>query len=237
MGKVHGKNARVLVDQFDLSKYFDAADVEATAELSDATAFQDGAEKNVVGLLGGKLSLGGFFDGVADAADEELEAALGASAGAVVTAAPEDLALGKRCSLALLREASYKVTTIVRDAVKIGAELQSDDEGIRGGVALEAAKTARSGSFLGASVDNTAATTKGAIGHLHIIEETTALSATTWKIQHSVDDVVWVDLITFTAFVDVAGERKKATGTVNRFTRALGTMTGSAKFAMALARL
>jgi hypothetical protein len=59
------------------------------------------------------------------------------------------------------------------------------------------------------------------------------------KVQHSVDDGVWVDLITFASVAAVGAQRAAVanTVTVNRYTRELHTISaGSATFSMAFGR-
>lgn len=77
----------------------------------------------------------------------------------------------------------------------------------------------------GASVNNGAASTNGLTAFLHV----TATAAGNWalKIQHSADDAIWVDLITFTADGSaVTAEVGQAAGTVNQYLRFQATRTG-----------
>ena len=79
----------------------------------------------------------------------------------------------------------------------------------------------------GTSVDNAAATTLGALAHLHV----TASDCGTWafKVQDSANDSDWADLITFTEVGEaVAGERADvaaAADTPDRYTRFQATRT------------
>ncbi len=82
------------------------------------------------------------------------------------------------------------------------------------------------------------ATTNGGVAVIH----TTAFSGLTGnvvKIQHSTDNAVWADLVTFTNQTAIAAERKfLARGTtINRYVRAVTdvTGTGSTTFLVALA--
>ncbi len=89
-----------------------------------------------------------------------------------------------------------------------------------------------------ASLDNTDSSANGGIGNLHV----TAVTGTwTIKIQHSINDTDWVDLITFTAVAAAGGaisESKQVTGTVNRYLRVTSTedVAGSITFAVTFAR-
>jgi hypothetical protein len=88
-------------------------------------------------------------------------------------------------------------------------------------------------------VDNAAASTNGGAGYFHNFQ----LSAGTVsvKLQHSTNNSTWSDLVTFTN-VTVAdtrvSERIAVAGTINRYTRAVYTITGgTASFHTGLARL
>jgi hypothetical protein len=63
----------------------------------------------------------------------------------------------------------------------------------------------------------------------------------TWKVQHSVDNSVWIDLMTFTLANDATSERETVSGTVNRYLRAIRTVGGSGgptfECALSVARL
>lgn len=240
MAKAAGKNTRILLAQHDLSTYFDSADEEPTVMLLDVTAFQASGANYIPGLTGGKATLGGFFDGAADAVDEELAAIFAAANGSPVTIGPEDFTVGNRVKLLLARLAGYKIPAAVKDAVKVSAEVQSDDRGIRGGVALHAV-AGESASGDSASVDNSASSANGGIAHLHV-PANTRNGSTTVKVQHSVDNAAWVDLVTFASVgaTTKTSERVVVSGTVNRYlreTRTVGGSSGSITPVVAFARL
>lgn len=91
-------------------------------------------------------------------------------------------------------------------------------------------KTVKSTAWTGTAVDNGASSANGA-GATLSVDETLALGGyTNWivKVQHSVNNSTWADLITFTALTaGQTAERKTVTGTVNRYTRVVGSLTGS----------
>jgi len=92
-----------------------------------------------------------------------------------------------------------------------------------------------------ASVNNLAATTNGAVAHLHVTSKSGTSPTINWKVQHSADNSLWVDLMTFTQATDLTSERIAVTGTVNQYLRAtrLGGGSNSPSFecALAIARL
>jgi hypothetical protein len=70
------------------------------------------------------------------------------------------------------------------------------------------------------SVDEGAATSRGAVGHLHAISITG--TSATFKIQHSTDNITFVDLISFTAVTAATSQRVEVAAgtTINRYVRA-----------------
>lgn len=226
MAAVAAKSARVLSDEFDLSTYFNSADVTREAAVPETTAFQASARSYLMGLVGGTASLAGFFDSVAGGEDVVLNAALGAASGQVVTVAPEGLAVGKRLDVLSSRLTRYQKSAPVDGVVGVSADIQADG-GIDGGVALHDV-TAETATANGTSVDNAASTANGGVGHLHVTANTRNGTLDV-KIQHSTDNAVWADLITFAqiAASTVGKERKSVTGTVNRYTREVHTIAGT----------
>jgi hypothetical protein len=235
MAFIHGKDAQVMVNGRKLSDYLHTAGVMQTGEVADTTVFGKAAKTFIAGLKDGSLSAEGLFDGAAGAADAVFQAALGAAAVSLWTIYPGgDSALGNVGYSTRSRQTAHSVDAVVSDVVAVSAEAQTDDE-IERCIAAHSlgAETAGANS---ASQDNAAATSAGAAAYLHV----TAITGTNIivKVQDSVDDVVWTDLITFTS-ATAAGtsERVAVTGTVKRYARTSwsGTFT-SATFAVALNR-
>jgi hypothetical protein len=67
---VHGKGTGVLLDEFDLSTYFNSADMSRTTDTAETTAFGSTSKSYIVGLSDGTLSLSGMFSQDADGSDE-----------------------------------------------------------------------------------------------------------------------------------------------------------------------
>jgi hypothetical protein len=233
MAFTHGKGAAVLVDEFDLSAFLNTFDGSATADTAEVTTFGNSSKAYVAGTKDATISLGGFFDGAANAVDEVLQAALGGSA--IITLAPAGVAtIGNRCSLADCITTSYSVAASVGDAVTVSAEGQVTG-GLLPGVVL-ASLIARTATGQTAAVDNGASTAGGAKAFLHV----TAFTGTdvTIKVQESPDNSTWADMITFTQATGVTSESGTASGTIDQYLRVdiSGTFT-SVTFAVALARL
>jgi len=239
MSPLHGRNTQILVDQYDLSQHLNQSDSDSQISMGETTGYRAPgfARTYLPGLRNGTLNLGGFWDAAAGATDAVVDAALGSAAGQVVTRGFDGLALGAIVQMALSRLTSYRRTSPLDGVVGITVAIQADG-GVDRGISLHnlAAETTTGN---GANVDNTASTPNGAVAHLHISAVSGSTPSATIKVQHSVDNSVWVDLITFTAATAVGSQRGSATGTVNRHLRAQWTISGttpSFTFAVTAAR-
>lgn len=224
MAFVHGKNTAVLFKQCDLTGYFNSYDLGQTADTAETTTFGNSAKTYITGQRDGTISLGGLFDGSADAVDEELAATLAATTTPVITIGINGTTLGNAAKLALAHTTSYQVTGSVGDAVQVSGEWQCTG-GIGNGVFLHA-KTAVTGTENGTSVDNGAATTNGWVANLHALSVN--LTGATVKIQHSSDDNTFTDLGAFAEVTADTAEQISGTGTVNQYVRyAVTSFTGT----------
>lgn len=227
-----GPNTRILHGAVDLSTYFREASVPMEVDVEDATTCGKSAKVYKPTLIDGTATLAGLWDGAVAAVDERLAAVLGAAA-APLTIAWEGLTVGKRVSMLDALETSYEVTGAVGGLVEVSAEFQAD-EGARQGISLHALASEAS-TANGTAVDNAASSARGGAAHLHVSAVTGSVTA---KVQHSADNAIWVDLVTFTAAGAAGSQRVEVTGTVNRYVRAIWTITtGPATFAVAFARL
>lgn len=236
MAFVHGTNGRILGDDLVLSGYLRSFEVGKEREMADVTVLTDTGHRFIPGLDNGTLSFEGLFDSTyaAGSIDDEMFTD-NAGTVAVVTAAPNGFAVGNRVESLEVRQTNYAISSPVGDAVSLSASWTSEGA-VDTGVSLRDLASA-SATANGTAVDNTAATTNGAVGALHVTANTRN-GTTTVKLQHSVDNSVWVDLATFTVvgIGATTAERVSATGTVNRYMRAVWTLagaTGSITFAVA----
>lgn len=238
MAARHGKYTGVFYDAADLSPYFKEAGVSRKADVAETSAFGSSAKTYVVGLVEGGMSASGMFEGAEDAVDDRMNSVLGVETPSIATFCPDGVVIGRACHSAQVRAASYEVSSPVNDVVAVSTEMQADGAVLRG--VLLGARTAASSTADGASSDNGAASTDGGAGFLHVTANTRD-GASTIKVQHSVDNSVFVDLITFTSVPasTTASERIATTGTVNRYVRARhtpGGSTGSITYTLAFAR-
>lgn len=238
MAFVHGKNTAVLYNGANLSSYFNEATASQDVEVAETTAFGNDAKTYITGLEDGTLSAAGMFDGVAGGVDATLSAAIGSEAADVITVGPEGATAGKATYSAEVRETSYEISSPVGDVVAANLEVQATG-GIDRGVFLAAISTL-SASATPSAINNGASTANGGVGYLHVTSNSRD-GASTFKVQHSADNVTFVDLITFSSVSASAtgGQRVAATGSVDQYVRAEavpGGSSGSVTYTMAFAR-
>lgn len=216
MAQVHGVNTQVFFKQFNLTSHFRDFTVERGSDVADSSAFGDSSKEYFAGLRDGTISLGGLFDGAADAVDEEIAAVLAAATAPILSIVPGGTGtIGNRGMSAQAHATSYGVNGSIGDMVSVSAEFQATG-GIDNGVVLHG-NTAETGTVNGTSVDNGAASTNGYAAYLHVIAAN--VTTVTIKVQHSTDNAIWADLATFTAVTGLTSERLTGTGTVNRYVR------------------
>jgi hypothetical protein len=232
MSFTRGAAAKIMHGAFDLSSYFRDFDHGTEVDVEDSTTFGKSAKCYTVTLTDATLSLEGLWDGTAAAVDGVLAPVLGVGA-KPLTLGLDGLAHGKVVKLMDGIAAKYAVKGSVGGLVEVTAEFQANEGSASGFSLLDLGSQAATAN--GTSLDNGAGTTNGGAANLHVTSGTGTLTA---KVQHSTDNSVWVDLITFTAATGATSEHKRVTGTVNRYVRATWTIaTGPFTFTLGFARL
>jgi hypothetical protein len=233
----HGKDATVLANGYNVSEYLNSVSLAGEADVAEVSTLGTNDKKYIPGLRDATISLEGFFAGGVGDIDEILENQLGSTTTWTVVFTPDSegaLAYGVRAV-----DTSYEVGAEIGGAVAISAEGQVTDG--REACRVLHPLTMEDTTGTGGSVDNGAQSTGGLAAYMHV----TAVDGTTptldVKVQHSVDDTAWVDLVSF-AQVTTANsyERVAVTGTVNRYLRVSYTITGTTPeftFHVATARL
>ena len=226
MSFVHGSVARVYVNGFDLSAFLKNVSSAAEITAHDSTTLTATAKTYVPGLEDATLSAEGLFSGAVGATDAVLFAALRGRSPVVWNWLPSGDVDGGFGYGLLALETSYEIETPVDDLVSVSAEAQSNVGRER--VQIIHPLTARAATGEGTSRDNAALTSAGGVGYLQVTAASGTTPSMTAVIQHSVDAGAWVDLITFTAVTTSNNAQRIAvTGTVNRHTRAIWTITGT----------
>ncbi len=240
----HGKNTVVVFDKFDLTTYFNSVTTSAMAEAVETTTFGSANKTYAVGMKDGTVSLEGLWAGDVLGVDETLTAAIASTTKKIITVGSEGAAIGRRAQLINTDETSYEISSAVADMVSISAEAQASGTvgGLDGGVLL-AVQQSVTATVNNTSVDNSASSANGGVGHLHVTANTRN-GAATIKIQHSANNSTWADLTVFTATTSstTTSERiEVAAGTtVNRYLRtivsAFAGSSGSATITVGFAR-
>jgi hypothetical protein len=131
-------------------------------------------------------------------------------------------------------ETSNAVTTDIGDAAKVSLAVQSS-HGSEELASLHPMQ-AETGVQNFTGVDNGASSALGAVGYLQVPVSGTSVTV---KIQHSTDNITYVDLITFAAATTNHNfQRIKVAGTVNRYLRAIisAQTAGPSTFAVGVGR-
>lgn len=221
----HGKRTVVLLNGTDMSPYLNEATTTQEIETAETTTFADSDKTYITGLADGTISTSGLFDGTANASDDVLSGAIGQEDN-TFTVLPEGATAGARSIIANGQLTSYEVSSPVGDVVAISAEVQADG-GLFSGRALNPLTNTGTSASL-TSIDDGAATAGGGLFNLHVTANTRD-GASTIKVQHSANNSVWADLVTFTAVSasTTSGESITSTGTVNQYLRATHSLAGS----------
>lgn len=222
----HGKATAVLLNGTNMSPFLNEATTTTEIETSEVTTFGDQDKAYIVGLADGTISTSGLFDSTAGASNDVLTGLI-ATEDNTFTVLPSGVTAGNPAVIANGQMTSYEVSSPVGDVISISAEVQADG-GLLHGVALTGLVSTGSASATTTGINNGAATTSGALFNLHLTANDRNGSAT-MKVQHSADDVTYVDLVTFSSISAsvTAGESITSTGTVNQYLRTLSTLAGS----------
>jgi len=246
----HRQGSKVYLDEFDLSAYLNSSDVTHTQDTAETTAYGASARAYIASLASGTLSFAGLIDATntAGTSDKEFEAILGSATHPVLTVEIESGTIGNRSVIARANETSYTMASPVADVNSLTADFQCSadptndvDFGVASAVQLTTGASIAFGSLGNlASVDNAASSANGGAAVLHV--PTNSVDGnTTIKVQHSTDDAVWADLVTFAAVgaSTITSELSAVTGTVNRYLRVTASTAGTSgaiTFAVSFAR-
>lgn len=224
-----GTNAKVYVNGRDLSTYLRSADTSGSRDMLDSTTLGLNDRAFVGGLRTSTFNGEGFFDGTLDAIDQILATALDTADATILTYLPYGDALGNRGMGIDGDESQYDINSPVDGLVVTTFAVQSSVGSEPVVVLHPLAQRTATGN--GTSVDQTAASTAGGAGYLQVTahDRTTSDETLAVKVQHSADNVTFVDLITFTTVASATpqGQRVSVTGTVNRYVRAQYTLAGT----------
>lgn len=231
----HGKQTKILVDQYDYSSYLNNTDMSWEVDVPETTTFGDGDRTYIAGLRNSTMSFAGFWDSVIDG--EITASNMGAATANLVSYAPEGLSTGSVVYSVQSRNTSFSVGSPVDGVSSISLDVQGTDK-LRAGISLHNL-TAETATTNATAVDNGSSSANGGVGYLHVTANTFATS-----LDISIYDA---STTTFTSLIDftqltteaTASERKTVAGTILNNVRAEWTAvgTGACTFVVGFQRL
>jgi hypothetical protein len=124
----HGKKARLWIDQYELTSYFNEFQMMAKAGIAETTVFGLGAKTFIGGILEGQITGKGFFGAaLTDVEDSELSAALGRNTNMAVMFSPNGAtAAGTRVIVSSAAETDLQISAPVAGVVSTNFSAQAD---------------------------------------------------------------------------------------------------------------
>lgn len=248
MAVPHGSTAAFLLDGYSLSGFAKSAQINPTVDMHDNTAFGMSAHSRVPGLKHGTLTAEMFFDDTATTGSWDapiskyIAGTPGIPAPAVISLAPQGLALGARVAMMYANINKVDPKSVVDDLVMISLGAEAEEDGVDFGVSLHALAAETSLPFTGTAVDNAASSANGGVGVVHVTAIAGAAKNAVYLIEHSSDNSTWITLISFAAITaaNTVKRTEVAAGTtVRRYLRTSisdGGTTSSVTGAVAFAR-
>jgi len=225
---VLGNVSRVLVNSKAVSSTIAGYTIAHQRMASEVTTLPDGGARFVPGLMSGSLVLRGPQDSTGQALDAQIRAAIGVDNVFLATICPYGTDLGSFACSVLGDVSEHTVDAAVADAVGYSMTATADESVDMGFLAH--GLTAETADGNGTAVDRGvgSATTGGGVGFLHVTAFS-GLTSAALKVQHSTDNSVWADLITFTSVTAIGAERKFLVPgtTINRYVRVVTDVTGT----------
>lgn len=225
---VHGRGGKVIVEDVDLSGFFNNVDLSFDVDAPETTVFGNAGDRTYIagGLRGGTTSLSGFWDGAADGVDEEVSAALGDTTAKVVSVSEEGFNIGDIEYLPESVYTNYSISQPVDGVISLTADLQASGPFTRG-FSLHNL-TAEIASSTGASVDLGSSGAFGGVGHIHV----TSSSGTTETLDVTVEHATssggsYSTFLTFTQSTGRTAERVVGSAGVNQFVKFVATLAGT----------
>ena len=231
MSFYHGKLSRVYLNGYNLSSFFDSADMPMNSDTVETTCFNMDDKEYVMGNKTATISAEGFFDGSTQASEEALLAAFYSTNN--WSYYPYGDSSGNYGYAMSAQNNTYGIKGSVTGAVRVSAAGQSQVGKERvislKGLAESTLSTSAS------NIDNSAATTNGASAYLHITAN--ASSDFYPYVEHSASGTTWDTLVDFTTGTGGrTSERVTVTGTVKQYVRATWTTTEAATFQIGFCR-
>jgi hypothetical protein len=227
MAFLHGSNAKVLVGGYDITGYLTDFSPTLNGEAVDVTTLSATWHDVIAGLKSFSATGNGFYDPTQDTIIL-----------ATVNAVKQWMYYPQGDTLGRFGYGMQSVQTSYAPTSPIGGAsaftVSATGKGAADRIVSLHALSAATADTDGASVDNSASSANGGGGYLQVTAFS-GFSGAVIKIQHSTDDAVWADLITFTTVASgPTTEVMTVTGTVNRYLRYQIDITGSGSITFAV---
>ena len=196
--------------------------VAINADTAETSTFGNDSKTYIPGLKDATLALDGFYDGDADAVDEEFNIILGGS-GNLFSVYEEGDAVGNFGKAMKAIETAYALTSTKDDAVRITMAGQSDGTAAERVQSMHALGAEADSDWEGTVMDNGESSSDGGSAYLHVTAATGTIEV---KLEHSSDNFAAdvSDLATFTAVTGATAERITFSGTVKQYVRGYATI-------------
>lgn len=226
MAFLPGYGAKVFANEVAVSSTIRSWNATHSRGLGEVTTIQQTGVKFVPGLKSGSISLAGPQDSTGQSLHAEILSSVGVDNGLTVTLLPDGDAVGKPALFAVTDPTDWAIDASATEAVGFTMNATAD-ESVEMGYVLHAlgAETADGN---GTAVDRAVSSTLGAAAVLHVTAFT-GLTNAIIKVQHSPDNSVWSDLVTFTTVTAIGSQRVTVAAgtTINRYLRVNTDVTGT----------
>lgn len=222
MSFLHGTNAKVYMNNFDVTSYLTSFAITLNGEAVDTTTFGATWHDVIGGIKAVTYTANGFISEGSGSQEEVMNALINAVKQTMYF--PQGDTLGNSGYGVQGIQTSYAPTSPIGGASTFTLNSTGKTYGDR--IISLHALAAVTADTDGASVDNAASSANGGGGYLQV-SAFSGFSGAVIKVQHSTDNSSWVDLITFTTVAAVTNQVSSVTGTVNRYLRYQIDVTGS----------
>ena len=221
MGKKISSDVLCYFGGYDVGTATTSVAITQQVDALDPTALGDAAERVLAGLRKDEITWGGLFD---DGTSMDAAAAALVPTGTSVFSVLLGSGTGAVAYSGTAFNLQGKAVASVAELVKYEAVLKPDLSLGRGLVLP--AKTTITGSASQGTLDNSALSTAGGEWHVHVFGYTGAGTGTL-ALQDSSTGTAWTNLGTVVGLNARTSSRTTFTGTVNRYTRVIGTLAGT----------
>lgn len=236
MVAIHGSKAKLFLSGFDVSGSMRNAATPMSVDVADSSTWGMTSKRYVASdIVEGSMTGDGIWEhtgAVVGSIDELLHSNLAGLH--VATLCNGGDGFGNRCRIIGGTQTAFEVTSPGADVVGFTFELAANI-GFSNKAKVLVPKAGALGITVGGngtSLDDLGGapaipTLRGIAAALHVIDKGGGAGTLSVKVQHSPDNTVWTDIITFTGrTVKNLAEYIEVTGTVQRYLRAIWTLTG-----------